>query len=362
MATLFLPLLILIILSGLPGNSSVKTFQYLTRQYGGSITIPCFYEHKQKDHAKYWCRTKGLQSCTMLDRNETERRIGRERIANNPDKLAFYITMSNLQWYDAGNYWCAVEINGTTEYSENLRLAVTNAQSVWTESWVSAERGGSVTIPCYYDQMHKLHVKYWCRGSNWYSCSILARSDSNQPAGKVSISDDPAHLVFNVTMRDLQDEDADTYWCAIWIEFAVDPGVFLPLMISSAFAAGNVKNITGKELPAGPPTASSGVSPKEVSSTDSTESSSSQLVLLLTLGLLLLLVILLAIVMVAMLNRQGKRPASNDDTQNRLANIPSVDPKNAMIYSTITLQNQEELSSEDPAGLMVYSTLVLKQT
>ncbi|XP_048866409.1 CMRF35-like molecule 8 [Brienomyrus brachyistius] len=357
MAILFLSLLILI-LSGLPGNRSVKTFQHLTHPYGGSIAIPCFYEHKQKDHAKYWCRAKRLQSCTILGRSQAEWRIGSVRISNDPDKLAFYLTMSNLRWSDSGNYWCAVEINSTTEYSENLHLAVTNAQSVRTVSWVSAERGGSVTIPCYYDQKYKDHVKYWCRGSNWMYCSTVARSDSPQMTGEVSVSDDPAHLVFNVTMRNLQETDSDTYWCAIWIPFAADPAVFLPLMIRS----GNVENITGEEPPAGSPMASTGVSPKEASSTGSSESSSSQLVLILTLGLLLLLVFLLAVVIGAILNRRGKRPANDEDTQNRLTNISSVDPNDAMIYSTVNLQDQEELASEDSAGSIVYSTLALKQT
>ncbi|XP_072566727.1 CMRF35-like molecule 7 [Paramormyrops kingsleyae] len=113
-------------------------------------------------------------------------------------------------------------------------IRLTAAQSVRTVSWVSAERGGSVTIPCYYDQKYKHHVKYWCRGYYWYSCSILARSDSNQTAGKVSISDDHTHLVFIVTMRDLQEKDSDTYWCAVEIHGAADDGVYLQLIVMEA--------------------------------------------------------------------------------------------------------------------------------
>nr|XP_023646359.1 CMRF35-like molecule 7 [Paramormyrops kingsleyae] len=157
-------------------------------------------------------------------------------ITDSPAQLVFNVTMRNLETSDTGTYWCAVEIGGLGEMDDcqSLLITVNGAQSVRTVSWVSAERGGSVTIPCYYDQKHKHHVKYWCRGRDWYSCSILARSDSNQPAGKVSISDDHTHLVFNVTMRNLQETDSDTYWCAVEIHGAADDGVYLQLIVMEA--------------------------------------------------------------------------------------------------------------------------------
>uniref|UniRef100_A0A3B3RJ38 Immunoglobulin domain-containing protein n=1 Tax=Paramormyrops kingsleyae TaxID=1676925 RepID=A0A3B3RJ38_9TELE len=103
--------------------------------------------------------------------------------------------------------------------------------SVWTSGDLTAQSGESLTIPCFYDQKYKDHVKYWCKGYYWNFCSTLARSDSNQTAGKVSISDDPTHLVFNVTMRNLHETDSDTYWCAVEIQGAADDGVYLQLTV-----------------------------------------------------------------------------------------------------------------------------------
>uniref|UniRef100_A0A8C9TP14 Ig-like domain-containing protein n=1 Tax=Scleropages formosus TaxID=113540 RepID=A0A8C9TP14_SCLFO len=97
-------------------------------------------------------------------------------------------------------------------------LFTTGVQSVWAESSFTAERGGSVTIPCHYDQKYKHHVKYWCKGYHWSTCDV-------------SINDDPDQLVFTVTMRNLQDKDSGTYWCAVEINGGSDDAVILPLIV-----------------------------------------------------------------------------------------------------------------------------------
>uniref|UniRef100_A0A8C9RXI7 Ig-like domain-containing protein n=1 Tax=Scleropages formosus TaxID=113540 RepID=A0A8C9RXI7_SCLFO len=88
---------------------------------------------------------------------------------------------------------------------------------VTTFGHLSVRSGGSLTIPCFYDQEYKQHVKYWCKGRLWTSCSTLVRSDSPQSKSDVSIADDPDQLVFTVTMTNLQEKDSDTYWCAVEI-------------------------------------------------------------------------------------------------------------------------------------------------
>ncbi|XP_036374249.1 polymeric immunoglobulin receptor-like [Megalops cyprinoides] len=91
------------------------------------------------------------------------------------------------------------------------------ADSVSTVSSVTVQRGRSVTIPCHYDLKYKNNVKYWCRGYSWYSCSFVVRTDSPKNNGKASITDDPAHQVFTVSMTNLQEGDSGYYWCAVEI-------------------------------------------------------------------------------------------------------------------------------------------------
>ncbi|KAK6293817.1 hypothetical protein J4Q44_G00361430 [Coregonus suidteri] len=90
---------------------------------------------------------------------------------------------------------------------------------------VSVQAGGSITIPCHYDQYYKNHVKYWCKGYDWSRCSSLVRSDHPKSSGNASISDDINQRVFTVTMTDLEPEDSKTYRCVVEINGGPDIGI-----------------------------------------------------------------------------------------------------------------------------------------
>ncbi|XP_045069358.1 polymeric immunoglobulin receptor-like [Coregonus clupeaformis] len=88
--------------------------------------------------------------------------------------------------------------------------------------YVSVQTGGSITIPCHYDQYYINHVKYWCKGYDWIRCSSLVRSDHPKSSGNASISDDINQRVFTVTMTDLEPEDSESYRCVVEINGGSD--------------------------------------------------------------------------------------------------------------------------------------------
>ncbi|XP_067309556.1 polymeric immunoglobulin receptor-like [Pseudorasbora parva] len=101
---------------------------------------------------------------------------------------------------------------------------------------LTVQTGGSVIIPCYYDRKYTEHKKYWCfhAKSAYNYCSILAYA--NETKGKVSVMDHPDQRFFTVTMRDLQNEDTGSYWCAVKIGgiFQMDEKEQLHLTVQSA--------------------------------------------------------------------------------------------------------------------------------
>ncbi|KAJ8276885.1 hypothetical protein GJAV_G00068990 [Gymnothorax javanicus] len=90
-----------------------------------------------------------------------------------------------------------------------------DAGGVTTVSNVAVQRGGSVTIPCYYGKQYQKHVKYWCQGQFWTSCRTIVSTNSSQVNRQTSIIDDPTHHVFTVTMTNLK--SSGHYWCAVQI-------------------------------------------------------------------------------------------------------------------------------------------------
>ncbi|XP_026170365.1 polymeric immunoglobulin receptor [Mastacembelus armatus] len=79
--------------------------------------------------------------------------------------------------------------------------------------------GRSLTVPCHYEPQYATYVKYWCRGKMREFCSSLARTDdpnsANLAKDKVSILDDPVHLVFTVTLNDLKEDESGWYMCGV---------------------------------------------------------------------------------------------------------------------------------------------------
>ncbi|XP_064189863.1 polymeric immunoglobulin receptor-like [Anguilla rostrata] len=104
------------------------------------------------------------------------------------------------------------------------------ADSVSTVSKVDLQSGRSVTIPCHYDKKYENNVKYWCRGSNWNICHTAVRTDSPTVRGDTSITDDPTHHVFTVTIKYLMWRDTGFYWCGV--EIKGDGGEYKHLHLS----------------------------------------------------------------------------------------------------------------------------------
>ncbi|XP_074463789.1 CMRF35-like molecule 7 [Larus michahellis] len=97
---------------------------------------------------------------------------------------------------------------------------------------VSGFPGGSVEVPCKYKPELADANKYWCRGSSWFSCSILVQTTTPRNEvlwDRVSLRDDPVHHMFVVTMENLTVEDSDQYWCGIQVTW-YDP--MFPVMVS----------------------------------------------------------------------------------------------------------------------------------
>ncbi|XP_026111241.1 CMRF35-like molecule 5 [Carassius auratus] len=96
---------------------------------------------------------------------------------------------------------------------------------------IRVKSGSPGIIPCLYDKKHKENRKYWCKGTHWVSCQILAYT--NEP-GEYSLTDYPAQSIFTVQWKNLKTSDSGYYWCAVEIGGSPDDGYYLNLKVQSA--------------------------------------------------------------------------------------------------------------------------------
>lgn len=81
-------------------------------------------------------------------------------------------------------------------------------------SKVSVKAGGSISIPCLYEQQYRDQEKYLCRVKD-QSCSMKVETNRPHNSGKFSIADDKNQTVFTVTINDVTQKN-DGYWrCAV---------------------------------------------------------------------------------------------------------------------------------------------------
>lgn len=84
---------------------------------------------------------------------------------------------------------------------------------IHTVTEVPVKTGGSISIPCLYNDEYKNKVKYLCENKLWLFCKKVIDT-SQTTTGRYAIVDDTNENIFTVTINELTDEDR-TFWCAV---------------------------------------------------------------------------------------------------------------------------------------------------
>lgn len=95
---------------------------------------------------------------------------------------------------------------------------------------------------CQYGKSYKDHVKYWCRGKHDTDCKTIVeikRNGEEKKNGRVSIRDHAENFSMTVTMENLSEDDAGSYWCKIqtffiWDSWSRDPAVLVKVHVFPA--------------------------------------------------------------------------------------------------------------------------------
>ncbi|EAW89167.1 CD300a molecule [Homo sapiens] len=170
---------------------------------------------------------------------------------------------------------------------------------------VAGPVGGSLSVQCPYEKEHRTLNKYWCRPPQIFLCDkiVETKGSAGKRNGRVSIRDSPANLSFTVTLENLTEEDAGTYWCGVdtpWLRDFHDPVVEVEVSVFPASTSMTPASITAAKTStittAFPPVSSTtlfavGATHSASIQEETEEVVNSQLPLLLSLLALLLLLL-----------------------------------------------------------------------
>ncbi|XP_065132751.1 polymeric immunoglobulin receptor-like [Paramisgurnus dabryanus] len=335
---------ILVILCLIPGDEC----RTVTVQTGGSVIIPCHYESKYTQHKKYWCydARAAYNYCSILAyANETN---GDVSVIDHPDQSLFTVTMRDLQHQNTGYYWCAVEIKGGLDETEQLYITIQSAPdlSVMSSS-VTVDEGGNISVQCLYTSTYKNKHKQWCRYKD-KRCYTVGRSDTSQNAS-VGMSDDGRGSL-TVVMSGLMKSDSGWYYCSVG---DLQAPVHLTVNVAVRDLQTSVKFAVSK--------ATSAVTSDNSSTRDMRDIQYDDLKIWLLPIVLLLLLILVTVTSVILRNKHKrknnhitheKKVSDEDDS----VNSSSVNPECDVMYSSgIKLAKTEALSPADVEENVIYS-------
>uniref|UniRef100_A0A8C7AQC5 Ig-like domain-containing protein n=1 Tax=Neovison vison TaxID=452646 RepID=A0A8C7AQC5_NEOVI len=80
---------------------------------------------------------------------------------------------------------------------------------------VTGTVGGSQSVQCQYEEEFRETPKYWCKSPCVRRTLKTEGADREGRKDRVSIRDHPVNLTFTVTLENLTEDDAGTYWCGI---------------------------------------------------------------------------------------------------------------------------------------------------
>ncbi|KAL6468114.1 hypothetical protein MHYP_G00237910 [Metynnis hypsauchen] len=331
-------LILFVLLLCISDAESMKTLKNLAVRRGGSLTIPCVYDEKYRSHRKYWCKGKNWSSCKIVTYTNTNGSIS---VTDHPTQNMFTVELNSLQDSDSGYYWCAVDISGRVDDGDRLYLNVRADPAVSvTNSRVSGQEGGSVSVQCLYSAEYQNKQKKWCRFKDW-SCFTVKRTDTSQ--NTAVLVTDYGNGSVSVEMRGLQKSDAGWYW----------------------FSAGDVEvtvHLTVTERPSTSAAATIVSASITVSGNEGTNHSGNTMLVwvLLAVGLGLLLTLFSIItwmlrtksnseVMYSTVNKKKKEPSS----------VPAHE--NDVIYCNLTTTTENKTLSPGVRGEgVIYSSVVHK--
>nr|XP_020495758.1 CMRF35-like molecule 8 isoform X6 [Labrus bergylta] len=190
----------LLIFAGLTGIHSVTTVSKVPVKTGGSISVPCFYESKYRNHVKSLCQGYRWSSCSYTVKTNEPRRSGRFSISDDKQQRIFTVTIDQVTLSDS-YYWCIVEINNGADDGKRFQLSVTAGPPLLSvdHQEVTGFIGGDVAIRFTYSNRGEIQ---WCR---------LGGSCIKEPHGSI---DKRNPDVFTVTLRGLRAESSGWYYCA----------------------------------------------------------------------------------------------------------------------------------------------------
>ncbi|KGL81240.1 Polymeric immunoglobulin receptor, partial [Tinamus guttatus] len=180
---------------------------------GGSVTIECHYNAKERSSLKYWCKWRKNGCSRIIGSNGfvSDQYEGRVAMYDDPENNTITIILNQLADSDNGYYWCMTDEKREKKTTKELKV-VDGQPSLTGMEEVEASVGAPAQLACSYPCKYYSYEKYWCK---WTRTGCTPVEASNQSHSELNVDCDKANKTVLQNFDHVALTDQGWYWCGV---------------------------------------------------------------------------------------------------------------------------------------------------
>ncbi|NWV92149.1 PIGR protein, partial [Machaerirhynchus nigripectus] len=181
-------------------------------------TVSCSFGADTADVRRYLCKKEkeGCRNIVNSHQQIDEEFKGRVLLTFEEPPGSFSVTMTQMDWEDAGLYYCGAGEYGKEGKWKELDVFIyedTNFPQLKTT--VTGKKGSSATFECLFDPLKKSSTRIWCKWRPQGCDKIIDNTGyvKYNYEGRVAMFENPGNKTVTIILNQLEAKDQGFYWC-----------------------------------------------------------------------------------------------------------------------------------------------------
>ncbi|NXO09231.1 PIGR protein, partial [Oriolus oriolus] len=181
-------------------------------------TVSCSFGADAASVKRYLCKMEkeGCRSIINSHKEIDEDFKGRVLLAFEEPAGSFSVTMTQMDWDDAGLYYCGTGEYGKEGKSKELDVFIYEDKNFpQLKTTVTGKNGSSATFECLYDPLKKSSTRIWCKWRPQGCDKIIDNTGyvKYKYEGRVAMFENPENKTVTIILNQLEAKDEGFYWC-----------------------------------------------------------------------------------------------------------------------------------------------------
>ncbi|NXB65560.1 PIGR protein, partial [Struthidea cinerea] len=181
-------------------------------------TVSCSFGPDAADMKRYLCKMEkeGCRTIVNSYQEIDDDFKGRVLLTFEEPLGSFRVTMTQMDWEDAGLYYCGAGEYGDGGKSKELDVFIYEDKNFpQLKTTVTGKKGSSATFECLYDPLKESATRIWCKWRVQGCDKIIDNTGyvKYNYEGRVAMFENPGNKTVTIVLNQLEAKDEGFYWC-----------------------------------------------------------------------------------------------------------------------------------------------------